>query len=110
MAEFPPRDERRIGWLTALAWSPRGRQLAVASGETIHFYSWSSEAGLGDEPLRKVQGHEAPIRCIAFHPKGNILASGGADGRIILWRSDGNGQCIDEWQEAVTALAFSSWG
>ena len=110
MAEFSPREERRIGWLTALTWSPRGRQLAVASGEAIQLYTWSSATGLGDEPLRRIQGHDAPIRCLSFHPKGRILASGGADGRLLLWRSDGQGQCIDEWQEAVAALAFSSWG
>ncbi len=109
-AAIAPRDERRIGWLTALAWSPRGQQLAAASGEELRLYSWSAAAGMGERPLRSLRGHSAPIRCLAFHPKGAILASGGADGRLNLWRGDGAGQRIAEWEEAITALAFSAWG
>ena len=109
-AAISPRDERRIGWLTALAWSPRGQQLAVASGEELSLYSWSATVGMGERPLHNLRGHSAPIRCLAFHPKGAILASGGADGWLNLWRGDGAGQRIAEWKEAVTALAFSAWG
>ena len=110
----PPADEmlteRRIGWLAALAWSPGGRQLAVANGEEIHLYRWSTKAGLSERPSRSLRGHSGPVRCLAFHPKGNILASGGADGRLHLWRGDGAGQCIAEWSEALQALCFSAWG
>lgn len=110
MEAMSPIDERRIGWLSALAWSPRGRQLAVASGEAIRIHSWSAKDRLGERPLRQFGGHDAPIRCLAFHRQGHILASGAADGRTFLWRSDGSGHCIEKRSEAIQALCFSPWG
>lgn len=37
------------------------------------------------EPLRRLEGHTAPVLCAAFSPKGDCLASGSFDESVILW-------------------------
>ena len=42
--------------------------------------------GFGQQAELVVQsGHYAPVKCIAFHPQGKILASGSEDKNVIIW-------------------------
>lgn len=45
--------------------------------------------GRGDVRMT-LEGHTAPVRALAFHPRGMALASGGDDSVIILWQISGN--------------------
>jgi WD40 repeat protein len=45
--------------------------------------------GSGVQFGRSLRGHSGPVYAVAWHPKGDILASGGADGDIRLWNDDG---------------------
>jgi serine/threonine protein kinase len=67
----------------------------------------SSRGGLA----RRLSGHTDWVKCVAFAPEGNLIASGGLDGTLRLWsprtsaetwRGEGQGHT-----SAVLCLAFS---
>jgi WD40 repeat protein len=70
--------ERQDGAISALAWSPDGRRIAVAgAGPAVNIY----DAGTG-ERVAACKGHTAGIYTIAFSPDSKVLATGGFDGQV----------------------------
>jgi len=67
----------------AVGFSPDGSLFATAQQDgRIHFWEPQSARRLGE-----LRGHESAVEAIAFAPGGRYLfASGGEDGRIVLWR------------------------
>jgi chromosome transmission fidelity protein 4 len=66
------------------AWHPDGRAFAVATG-TREIVVVSKDDG---ERQRSFSGgHMGDITALAWSPNGAILASAGADGKIILWET-----------------------
>jgi uncharacterized protein (TIGR03067 family) len=67
--------------LTAVAFSPDGQSLAVATFE--------GAVGIGKSDLsqspRPMEGHHGPVGALHFIGDGSRLASGGYDGSIVLW-------------------------
>lgn len=94
------------GRLTAgindLSISPDGLYVATASDDKRihlhHFHEPILAPGAADaqgststarpakyEPLRRLEGHTAPVLCTAFSPKSDCLVSGSFDESVILW-------------------------
>ena len=70
-----------FGVIHALAFSPTGRRLAVAT-ENGDIYLWRLPGG------RLVQiytGHTNVVEGLAFSPDGQLLASGSEDGTVCVW-------------------------
>lgn len=78
--------------VSCLAWTPDSNTLASGSDDKA-IRLWDrvtgrpkttarKSAGLEMAPLR---GHHNYIHCLAFSPKGNILASGSYDEAVFLW-------------------------
>ncbi len=89
-----------------LAYSPKGAQLAVATGTSIELYDPVS--------LRRtavLNGHEDEVTAVAFSPNDPFLASGDAAGTVRLWDARSREQ-IAEFQghesEGISGLVFSS--
>lgn len=59
---------------------PDGVRLAVARGDVIEL--WDLEQR---ERLQVLRGHSGQVYCLAFHPNGSRLASGGNDATIRIW-------------------------
>jgi hypothetical protein len=86
------RVRRRIGppaegggIIAALAFSPDGRELAVASREQIRLWSL---AGAEPAPVVRLGGHQRLVNLLAFDPSGRHLASGSFDGTVKVWDLD----------------------
>jgi WD40 repeat protein len=82
--------------VTALAFSPDGRTLAVAHGGERLIDPATGGAGAGPPLLGlwelasghlrvEYKGHQGGITCLAFAPDGLTLASGGVDTTVLVW-------------------------
>jgi WD40 repeat protein len=67
--------------ITALAFAPDGKRLAVAAwGETIQLLDWEA-----DRTLMTARGHEGAVSDLAFLPDGSRIVSGSHDHTAKLW-------------------------
>jgi WD40 repeat protein len=106
--------------LASSGWSPPERAdyeelRALAQGGS------PSDFGSAELCRAVLRGHERSVDCLAVSPDGRLLASGGADGWICLWRLP-EGELLGEYRErwpgrglsghqgAVNCLAFSRDG
>ncbi len=95
----------------SLAFSPDGRQLAVAgASHAIGLWDVARRAKLG-----AMEGHTGDVTAVAFSDRGKVFASGSRDGTVKLWRLSRTGGTpslsIDAHGGlAVTALALTPDG
>ena len=83
-----------------------GGVAAVATGSVVRLYDLASR-----RELRRLQ-HPAAVTALAVSPRRDRLASGGADGRVVVW-SPTSGAAVREIRAHTTPigeLAFSSDG
>jgi WD40 repeat protein len=72
--------ERQRGAIFALAWSPDGKQIAVA-GASPEVTLYDAETG---KRLAACTGHPAGIYALAYTPDSKRLATGGFDGQVRI--------------------------
>lgn len=79
--------------VSCLAWTPDSNILASGSDDKA-IRLWDRVTGLPKTTTKKsaagqemaaLRGHHNYIHCLAFSPKGNILASGSYDEAVFLW-------------------------
>lgn len=54
----------------------------IAGGSDLWLREFDVKSG---EVLRTFKGHHGPVRCIRYHPSGDMVASGSEDATIRLW-------------------------
>ena len=81
----------------AVAFSPDGKRLAVATGAGIWFYDAQTY-----REMALLTGHTEVVRTVAFSPDGKTLASGARDATVKLWNV--------ETGENITTLARNAIG
>ncbi len=103
-------EVRRLGHtdrVSALVFSPDGRNLLTTAGRTVCL--WDVAAG---KCLQRFRAFARQAQAPAFHPGGQLFGAAGRDGKVRLWRTSDGAQvaCLD-WQIGpVHGLAFSPDG
>jgi serine-threonine kinase receptor-associated protein len=93
LKEYTTPDKMHFKSEGGLSLSPDGTKI-MAGASDLDLREFDVRSG---EVLRTFKGHHAPIRCVKYHPSGNIVASGSEDGTIRLWglkeaETDGKGE------------------
>lgn len=94
-----------------LSWDSSSRYLATGGGLEVVVWDFSGKGPSGKKPIL-FPGHDAFISALAFAPKGLQLASGGNDGRVMVWDLNARQEVSinEEDDSRVTALAWSPDG
>jgi WD40 repeat protein len=87
--------------------------LAISLDQDIlAFKDWSNRVSLretsGGEEIASLEGHTGKVRCLAFSSDGTLIATGGEDNIVFVWRME-DGEILNTLQhsEAPQAIAFS---
>ena len=62
--------------------------LAVSGGEDDMGYLWDLTTG---EKIQALGGHSDSVNCVAFNSEGDLVATGGMDGKVRVWKRTGEG-------------------
>ena len=92
------------GTFNDIAYSPDGKQLALAASIGIWLYDTDTY-----KPLSLLTGHTDSVRSVEYSADGKILASGSSDGTIRLWdpQTTKNIAVLTEHQNEVTDIVIS---
>lgn len=74
---------------------PDSHTLAAAYGEEGQFRVWDLETG---QPKAPLEGHKLRVDSLSYSADGQLLASAGADGKVIVWEPDSRKRKLQEWQ------------
>jgi serine/threonine-protein kinase len=104
------------GWVGPVAIAPDGKLLAFGtayddfktSDYSVHLRDLAAAPPKGLSPL---PGHTTYVRCIAFDPAGQKLATADDEGRLILWDRAGSAN-LQDWRlpGTISALSFAPDG
>jgi WD40 repeat protein len=68
-----------------LSWDATSRYLATGGGPAVTIWDCGGKGPAGTTPLQ-LEGHDGLVTALAYQGKGTLLASGGEDGRVLLWQ------------------------
>jgi len=92
---------------SAVAFSPDGTCVTIGlyNGQLLHWRPGQSPS------LVTLQGHSAEIRCVAYSPTGDLVASSSVDGTVRFWPPPGTERDVRRSHaDLITALAVSPDG
>jgi WD40 repeat protein len=80
--------ERQPGPVSAVAFSPDGKFVALGSVGEIRVYDIND----GSKAVLTLSGIQGPVYAVTYKPDGSIIATGGADGQVRLFDSKSGNQ------------------
>ncbi|KAJ1435625.1 WD40-repeat-containing domain protein [Ochromonadaceae sp. CCMP2298] len=81
LREYTMPDKMTFKEEGGVSLSPDGSKF-IAGASDLWLREFDVASG---DVLRTFKGHHGPIRCVRYHPGGNVGASGSEDGTIRLW-------------------------
>lgn len=110
---FDPKEQKIVkrmtqyGWKTALAWSPDGKQIAVADRRGVGV--WDIDKA---EMVGTCEGPSSMIRDVSWSNSQNRIAALAEDGLICLWNSESYAYCarFSHHKRAPYAIRWSPDG
>ena len=73
-----------------VAISSNGKFIAVGTADgNLHLFQWGETTAT---KLSTISAHTGGVACVAFHPNGNRIISGGGDGLVKLWSLSEKGE------------------
>ncbi len=88
-----------------LAFTPDGRRLFAGGFRRVQIYDLTA----GDDKPNLLEGHQGQILTLTVSPDGRTLASGGADGVVLLWGCAGKAHRDIEEQPPPAAIFEALW-
>lgn len=67
-----------------IAWDSIGRHLATGGADVVTVWDCSGRGPAGSTPTC-LEKHDDKVTCLSYQHAGRLLASGGADGELIVW-------------------------
>lgn len=95
------------GLSVALAQPDLGRRKAATAPLAPTASPTTTPRIISAAPVLTFASHQQTVRIVAWSPDGRYLASGGDDGQLLVWGTDGVVHQRVVYQAAVTALAWS---
>jgi WD40 repeat protein len=91
-----------------LAWDHSSRYLATGGGPVVVVWDYAGRGPKGSKPLM-LEAHADFLSTLAFQHAGPLLASGGVDGRVVVWQPGKTRQPLTQNVVAsgITQLAWS---
>jgi WD40 repeat protein len=116
------KDMRMQGYaarVRSLGWTSDGRWLASSGANQLVLWPFHGKEGPMGKPASTLAPAQALVEVVACHPKEVIVATGYADGLIVLIRIEDGAEILARkpagapitalaWNEAGTALAFGT--
>jgi len=96
------------GKVKELAWDQAGRFLATGGSPTVVIWDCSGKGPENTKPLM-LEGHTDSLTALQYQPRGALLASGGADGLVMLWQPTASKRPLAtmEHADSVASLVWS---
>ena len=91
--------------INSVVFSPDGKQLAIASGNTASIISVDSGA-----KVQTLTGHSGDVVKVVFSPDGKLVATASADQTVKIWNDGKELQTLKGHSGAITSVAFSPDG
>lgn len=95
--------------VTALAWDQTSRWLAAGGAHDVTVWDHGGKGPQGRRP-RELKAHQKLISCLSYQHRGALLASGGRDGLVAVWRPTGPSRPLAQIRAAspVSHLAWTA--
>jgi len=95
--------EDHTHYMSAVCFSPDGKQLATGSDTSINLYSFNEGNAILAHTL---EGHTSEVKSLSFSPDCKLLCSGSWDGSIKFWNIT-NGNLVKSIDQAHTLATCS---